>query len=394
MKNIAYTELAGIKIKAIAASDKEEGLYALYGDGRLFIVDTITKTLKELAELPNIQTISKGLGSGRLEGKELEVSIAYHHPYICVTERFGVNAALYSLTSGTVRDLRREDYYCDVSSYSVGFLELNGRILLICQTQWNHLDIFDAETGENLTEREVYRRNTGRKTKEGYPLYDDKNYMDYFHSRLHISPDGKHFLSNGWHWHPLGQIYLFETAKFLRTFETGSISTNCIAPYNWDRPCTFIDNETFVIAMDHLGKSGSLDEEDLSDYEYFQFAFFKTDAKIHTDNYGCGWKEHYHWIEPFRKVNCSVFTLHSEGEVTGFLFYDKAGYLVALTQDRGAFAVSLDGDILENLADINVTNADVFDNNASEIGWNYSAEHHVFYTWQEGNGVVEKKFKI
>ena len=76
------------------------------------------------------------------------------------------------------------------------------------------------------------------------------------------------------------------------------------------------------------------------------------------------------------------------------MFYDKAGYLVALSHDRGAFAVSLDGDILENLADVNVINTGVFDNNGSEIGWNYSTEHHVFYTWQEGNGVVEKKFKI
>ena len=381
------TGFVGMKIKAIAASDKEKGLYALYGDGRLFIMDTITETLKELAELPNIQTISKGLGDGRSEGKELEISIAYHHPYLCVTERFGVNAALYSLTSGIVRDLRREDYHCDVSSYSVGFLELNDRILLICQTQWNRLDIFDAETGENLTEREMYRRDTGLKAKEGYPFYDDKNYMDYFHSRLHISPDGKYFLSNGWHWHPMGQIYLFETVEFLRTFETGSISTYCQAPYNWDRPCTFIDNETFVVALVNDERTGFYDEEDLKDYEYFQLAFFKADAEIHTNNYG------HCWIEPFRKVKCSVFTPYSDGEITGLLYYDKAGYLVALTHDRGAFAVSLDGEILENLADVNAINAGVFDNNGLEIGWNYSTEHHVFYTWQEGTGVVEKKFK-
>jgi len=81
-------------------------------------------------------------------------------------------------------------------------------------------------------------------------------------------------------------------------------------------------------------------------------------------------------------------------EVTGTLFFDKsADYLVALTHDRGAFAVSFDGDILENLADINGKNAGVFDNNGLRIGWNYSTKYHVFYTWQEGDGVVEKKFK-
>ena len=386
MKDIDYTELAGIKIRAITASDREEGCYALYGDNRLFIANAATKTLKELAKLNNIQTISHGLGDGRSEGKELEISIAFYHPYICVTERFGVNAAIYSLATGILRDYRREDYHCDVSSYSVGFLEHNGRALFICQTQWNRLDIYDAETGENLTEREVYCRATDQKTENGDPVKNEKNYMDYFHSWLHVSPDGKHFLSNGWHWHPAGQIYLFETAGFMKTFEPGNVSTCYASPYNWDRPCTFIDNETFVIALDNEEKNGYLDEEDLANYEYFQLAFYKTGAEIHKNKYG------HRWIEPFHKVKCSVFTPLSEGEVTGLLFYDKpAGYLVALTHDRGAFAVSLDGEILTNLTDVSLGSPVVFSRHNNEIGWNYSTEHHVFYTWQDRKGIVEKK---
>jgi len=388
MKDIACTELSGIKIRALGASDNEEGCYALFEDNRLFFADTTAQTLKELAVLRNIRTVAHGLGDGRLEGKELEISITYHHPYICVTERFGVNAALYSLSTGIVLDLRREDYHCDVSSYSVGFLEHNSRVLLICQTQWNRLDIIDAETGENLTEREVYYRETGQWAENG-PVYDKKNYMDYFHSRLHVAPDGKHFLSNGWHWHPMGQIYLFETSEFLRAFELGCISTDCDAPYNWDRPCTFISNDTFVIALDDIKKSGIYDEEDLANYEYFQLAFFKTDAELHTDMYG------HRWIEPSRKIKTSAFTPQSEGGVVGLLFYDQPnGYLVALTHDRGAFAVSLEGDILANLADVTLANKGIFKRNNYEIGWNYSTEHHVFYTWKYGIGIIEKKLNI
>ena len=387
MKDVPYNELTGIKIRAITASNKEDGCYALFGDNRIFIVNIATQTVKELAELSNIQTTDHGIGDGSSEGKELEISIIYHHPYICVTERFGVNMALYNMTSNRIRKYQREDYHCDVSSYSVSFLELNSRTLLICQTQWNRLDIFDAETGENLTEREIYIRDTGRKAKEGYPIYDEKNYMDYFHSRLHVSSGGKHFLSNGWHWHPMGQIYLFETIEFLRTFEIGSISTHCQAPYNWDRPCTFIDDETFVVALDDDVKTGFYDEADLTGYEYAQLAFFKTDAEIQTNTYG------HRWIEPFRKTNCFAFTPNSDGEITGLLFYDQAlGCLVAITHDRGAFSVSLEGDILENLSDVTSANTGVFNNNAA-IGWNYSTEHHVFYTWQNRNGIVEKRFK-
>ena len=388
MRDIAYNERIGIEVCAITASDKEEGSYAIFGDNRLFIVNVVTQTVQELAKLTNIQVNAHDVDEERLEEKSAEISIIYQHPYICVVERFGLNMALYSMASANIREYRREDYCCNVSSYSVGFLKLNGRILLICQTQWNRLDIFDAETGENLTEREIYICDTGRKAKEGYSIFDEKNYMDYFHSRLHVSPTGKHFLSNGWHWHPLGQIYLFETTEFLKTFESGSISTYYQAPYNWDRPCTFIDDETFVMALDDDSKNDFSDGEDLKNYEYFQLAFFKTDAETHTSEYErC-------WIEPFRKVKCSAFMPQNKGEVTGSLFYDKsADHLVALTHDRGAFAVSLDGVILENLPEVIGGNAGICYSNTA-IGWNYSTEHHVFYTWKNGIGIVEKRFKM
>ena len=54
-----------------------------------------------------------------------------------------------------------------------------------------------------------------------------------------------------------------------------------------------------------------------------------------------------------------------KNRVTGLLFYDKsAGYLVTLTHDRSAFAVSLDGDIMENLTDVTVANNGIFNSNA------------------------------
>ena len=46
-------DVAGIKIRAIAASDKEAGRYALFGDNRLFLMDTSTQAAVELATLPN-----------------------------------------------------------------------------------------------------------------------------------------------------------------------------------------------------------------------------------------------------------------------------------------------------------------------------------------------------
>ena len=87
-----------------------------------------------------------------------EIKLYVCEPWVCVTERFGTHAALVNLDTAAVRELSREDYYVEVSSYSIGFLIRQGRVLLIHQTDWNRLDIMDVETGRNLTDREVYMR--------------------------------------------------------------------------------------------------------------------------------------------------------------------------------------------------------------------------------------------
>ena len=381
------SDLAKIEIEAIAASDKNAGQYALYGDGRLFMADISTQSFRELAGLQNIQKIARGLGDGRSEDKELEISIAFHHPYICVTERFGVNGALYSLDTGNVLELQRKDYHCDVSSYSIGFLELDGRVLLICQTEWNRLDIIDAATGENLTQREVSCRNTGRKNEHGNPVYEYKNYLDYFHSKLHVSPDGKHFLSNGWLWGPQDHIYLFDTDRFFEEFESCNILTSSWSGYNWDRPCTFIDDDLFVIVLDDALNAGNLEKEEEADYTYKQLAFYRlSDIEHRRSSHGCN------WIDPFEKVVCTAFKPDEEyGEVDGLLYYDREGhYLVAINRD-GAFAVSLTGEILACMPEITFDARVSFSGYEKSARWDYSPEHLVFYAWQ-GDGIVERRF--
>ena len=384
------TNLSEIKISAVTPSDQEAELYAAYGENKLFLCKADSLSATEIAALPNIQAIAHGIGDGRLEDKEIEISIYYHHPYICVAERFGVNAALVNLQTRAVRALQREDYHCDVSSYSIGFLERDGRTLLICQTQWNRLDILDAETGENLTEREVYCRDTGRKQENGNPLFEYKNYLDYFHSLLLVAPDGKHFLSNGWVWQPFDRILIFQTDKFFTSFEVECIVANTYpSGYNWDRPYTFIDNNVFAVAVDDARKADELDEDEKKTYEYKQLVFFNLTDKYQESAYG------YRWIEPYKQVFCTVFPTNNYGEVKGKLYYDEvSGNLVALTPS-GAYAINLNGEILAHLPEIVFTDVqshgDFGSQYGQQIGWDYSPKHHVFYTWQSGIGVVEQK---
>jgi hypothetical protein len=125
------------------------------------------------------------------------------------------------------RECARGDHCADVSSFAAGFLERNGRVQFICQTDWNRLDIYDAQTGECLTEREVYCKEI----KESYtdengkwirPEYDEKNYFDFFHSLIQVSPGQKRFVSNGWFWAPQGKMAFFDTEEFFETFECGN----------------------------------------------------------------------------------------------------------------------------------------------------------------------------
>ncbi|HEX8347788.1 MAG TPA: hypothetical protein VF657_24095, partial [Actinoplanes sp.] len=215
------------RVRAVVADDGVPHSYFVFVDGRLLRAGIGSTQAEVVAEVPNIREVGHGTGDGRLEGKELEIALYVHGPWVCVTERFGVNASLINTVTGAVRKFSRGDYHSDVSSYSIGFLDRDGRTRLVAQTQWNRLDVFDAETGVNLTEREV-------------------SYVDYFHSLLHVSPDSRHFLSNGWVWSPADVVRVFSTEAFMTGYEPTSIPVGTAFGYNWDRPCAFVDDRTFV----------------------------------------------------------------------------------------------------------------------------------------------------
>ena len=154
-------------MRASAPDDRTPHSYFVFADGRLLRVDAGSTQAEPVAEVPDVK------------GKELEIRLYVHGPWVCVTERFGVT--LINTATGAVRGLSRADHHADVSSYSIGFLDRDGRTLLVVQTEWNRLDVFDAETGANLTER------------------DESKHIDYFHSMLHVSPDSRADQHDGQH---------------------------------------------------------------------------------------------------------------------------------------------------------------------------------------------------
>lgn len=116
-------------ILEILASDYAPDCFAAFcGDGALYLTNDAFSSIQRIAVAPHITNFS-----GQLK-------LYFHHPYVCITERFGVNGAVIHLQSGTVFPLCRAPYHEDVSSYSIAFLKRQDSTLLVHQSAWNRLD--------------------------------------------------------------------------------------------------------------------------------------------------------------------------------------------------------------------------------------------------------------
>lgn len=140
--------------------------------------------------------------------------------------------------------LERGDYCSYTTAFPVAFSYLDGRHLLIHGTDWNRLDISDPQTGELLTEREPSSYQHGEERPE--------HYLDYFHARLLVSPNQEWIADNGWVWHPIGIIDVWNIKRWLNEniweSEDGSSKRSlCWRDYYWDGPLCWIDDKTLAI---------------------------------------------------------------------------------------------------------------------------------------------------
>ncbi|AEF82435.1 GNAT family N-acetyltransferase [Leadbettera azotonutricia] len=366
-----------LKILAVEPSCDGPAIYAVFcSDMGLYHYDKMDKTLVLTAKIPNIKMPEppKPNKDGIiLPPPTFEIKLNCRYPYICVSERYGLNAAVVNVRDGTVRTFSRENPEARVTSYSIGFLEIytpgewvhkgSGRGHLIHQTKWNRLDITDLETGEVIAQHPA----------EAVEAADG---FDYFHSLIHISPEQNYFLSNGWVWHPVNIISAYKMDDFLREGESSAYALDFQGGYNWDRPCAFISDDIFVIAADD--KTTDLEEEEKAAYQYHQLLFYRlSDAKAPASL-----KSQYRgYLEPFKILDTDIFDINEHGEVKGKLFYDMDNYedkgessLIALSS-RGAYVIDIEGKILRHISDITDE-------------WGYHLEHHCFYHTSDTN--VEK----
>jgi len=99
------------RVRAAAPVDGVPHSYFVFADGWLLRVDAGSTQAELIAEVPAIREVGQGTDDGRLNGKELELGLYVHGPWVCVTERFGINASLINTSTGAVRGLGRADYH-------------------------------------------------------------------------------------------------------------------------------------------------------------------------------------------------------------------------------------------------------------------------------------------
>ncbi|MBM7495776.1 hypothetical protein [Oerskovia paurometabola] len=368
-------DLRTAAVRAVAAADDGVG-YFVVADGRLFLTDGRGPEAEVVCELPNIREEWEG---GYWQDNPLELRLYVHGPWVCVTENYGEHATLVNTSTGLVREFFRTFAHYNPLPFSAGFLERDGRTLLIAQTGFNRLDIFDAETGDLLTDREMYSRTVGEPNEEGVWKVESKNWSWLRTGSLHVAPSSAYFLCEAYQMQDTVGVYSVD--GFLQGWEASATHIDGRG-MSTTRPLTFIDDTTFAMAMDDLVLGEFFwDEEDLAEqgYEYKQLGIFTIPSPLPGNG----------WIDPVG-VDCDAFPLGKKGEVRGELHYDPVtGHLVALNA-HGAFLVRLDGSVVERLPGLSPS-LGVFDDGEGE-GWRYAADRRVFYRWRDGVGIEERSF--
>jgi hypothetical protein len=181
---------------------------------------------------------------GRLPTPRLYAS--FDATFAAIVHDYGRHGRVFDLRTGrSTIELEGGGYHPWTVPFSFAFAEHRGRTVAIHRTAWNRLDASDAATGQLLTDRgpTSYRRGEER----------PEHYLDYFHGRLVVSPDGQRIVDDGWLWHPVGIPTVWDLGRWLDSnpweSEDGpSRMSLAFRDYYWDHGMCWLDSERIAIS--------------------------------------------------------------------------------------------------------------------------------------------------
>lgn len=149
------------------------------------------------------------------------------------------------------------DYYEETVPFSICFMHMNGRTVLIHRTAWNRLDASDPRSGRLLTERDTTHHEEGARPP---------HHLDYFHGELRPNPAGARLFDAGWVWQPVGVPRVFEVAPWLSSNVWESEDGPSVKWLNlrddWNFPACWIDENRIA-----LGGMGDWDDDEFETAE-------------------------------------------------------------------------------------------------------------------------------
>lgn len=310
-------------------------LIAVCQSENVFLLDVKTKEVRKLGNLGFLPVYSEDQFKyfEKVDKPRDYLQIQSHLDYLCIVQKYGQNGLVLNLEKSNFRkELKRGDYHVEHCSFPIAFYSGQDRTFLIHGTDWNRLDITCLETDELLTERVIDNRTRS-------------NYLDYFHSSLLVSPDEKHFSSNGWVWQPCDMITVYPIEKFLREFEMANtfIDFGPVDGYNWDRPLCWIDNTT-------LGIGYNKREDDENEGEFPSGIIFVDILENQMTN----------------RIEFDGFELSEYGAPSGELFFDS---------DKNQF-LGLNGK--SGLLISDVRGKEIY-KNSSLTSYRYSKRHKLYF---------------
>jgi hypothetical protein len=174
----------------------------------------------------------------------LRLEVAWSGRFAAVVVDFGQGGVVVDLADGSVTArLDGGDRHTWTVPLSMAFTQLDGRDILSHRSEWNRLDLMDPATGDSLL-----NRPTPPTTTTDSP----EHYLDYFHGRLIVSPDGQYVVDDGWIWHPVGVPVVWDLHRWLtqncwESEDGDSRRSLGSREYYWNHGICWLDNDRVVV---------------------------------------------------------------------------------------------------------------------------------------------------
>lgn len=161
--------------------------------GQLALLDLEARQFRIITDL---------MGVGLDTARRLTLRTSRDGQLVAVVETTGQSGVVLEASTGDLLTMiDRGQHDVPGAEFPVAFAEIDGRSLLVAGSEWNRLDLYDARSGQILSDRPRAEWETRQ--------------LAYASSSLLVSPDGQWVLDNGFTSDGIGMVATFDIRAWL-----------------------------------------------------------------------------------------------------------------------------------------------------------------------------------